>query len=116
MDLDMTSRTVPKPGTPQIVERWRLTGQNSRRKGVAFQAHQAELVPNEHLRVDGTMRLMTRHTSFQPHDRVFEGKGTPLVGMAFDAGRFISKRKSGHLGHQAAVRLVTIYTVNGPFE
>ena len=116
MDLDVTSRTIPKPGTTQIMERWRLTGQNSRGKSVTFQAHQAELRPNEHLGVNGTMRCVACHTSFEAHHGMLEGKGPPLVGMAFDAGRFISKRKSGHLRHQAAVRLVTIYTVNSPFE
>jgi len=61
------------------------------------------------------MRLMTGHTPFQTHDRVLEGKRPPFVGMALDTGRFISKRESGHLGHETIVWLVTIYTMNGAF-
>jgi len=82
---------------------------------MAFQTKKTLLVPNQHLGINGPMRLMATHAALQPHGRVLKGEWAPFVRMALDASGFVTEGDSHLPGLQPAVGLVTVNTADRSF-
>lgn len=121
VNLLVADRAVLKARRTQIVERWRHHSDNrarivyARQIRVAFQANQADLLPNQHARVGRTMRLMTGAATLKPHGRVFKRKGPAFIPVAVEASRVVGAERLQHGRADTAVRIVTIDTGHGAF-
>jgi hypothetical protein len=82
---------------------------------MTFQTKKTLLVPNQHLRIYRSMRLMTTHAALQPHGWVLKGERTPFVRMALDASGLVTEGDSYLPGLQPAVRLVTVNATDRSF-
>src|SRR5262249_33578372 len=82
---------------------------------MTLQTEKTLLMPNQHLRICGSMRLMTTHAALQPHGWMLKGERTPFVGMALDARRLITEG-SFHLPRlQPSVGLVAVNATDRSF-
>lgn len=75
---------------------------------VAFQAHEAFFVPDEHARIRRAMRLMAGAASIHLHRSVLEGERSPLITVALEAAGFIGIYSSNRLRKKASVGIVAI--------
>jgi hypothetical protein len=82
---------------------------------MTFQTKKTLLMPNQHLRICRSMRLMTTHTALQAHRRMLKGERTPFVGMALDARRFITEGSFHLPGLQPTVGLVAVNATDCSF-
>ncbi len=85
------------------------------RAGVALQAQEALLVPGEHTRVGGAVRLVTGAAIPQEDRRVLEWKRPALVAVAFEAPDVIRRDPPQLARRQLAVRIVAVGAADGPF-
>src|SRR5947209_3729842 len=65
--------------------------------GVALQTNKSLFVPDQHARVRGSVRFMTRTATLHPQRRVLESEGTALVAVALEAARLIGIDRSNGL-------------------
>ena len=82
---------------------------------MAFQAYESNLGARQHSRIGGTMRLVTCLTAFKTYSSMLEGERSPLVSVAFKATRFVGGEGLKHRGANAAMRVMTVYTIHVPF-
>ena len=82
---------------------------------MTFQTEKALFMANEHFGIHGPMRFMTSHATLQAHGRMFKGKRTSFVGMALDAGGFVTERHFRLVRLEASMLFVAIHTVDGSF-
>jgi hypothetical protein len=108
----MTDRAVLKPRRAKIVKRGRHVAQCSCLRaqiGVAFQANKPDLMPGQHTRIRGTVRLMAALTSFKSHGRVLKGKRASLVRVAAQAARLVRGERPNLSRINRPVRIVAIH-------
>jgi hypothetical protein len=97
----------------QIVKRRRHHADGSRRVGrrqirVTLQANIADVLPRQHSRIRGAVRLMARRAALETHGPVFERERTALVSVAVEATRLVGSERLGHHVADTSVRIVTI--------
>lgn len=68
---------------------------------MALQAHLAYLMTDQHARISGAVRLMTRHATLEANGRVLENEWTALIAVALEAGRLVAESNPHRLRQEA---------------
>jgi hypothetical protein len=83
--------------------------------GVALQTNLALFVTHQHPGIRRAVRLMASGTTFQPHGRMFENKGSAFIAVAGEASGFIAEGRLHAIGAECGVRIVAIHAGHGAF-
>lgn len=111
MDLLMAYRAVLESGRAKVMKSRRHAAQCGclcSKIGVALQTNEANLMPRQHARVSGAMRLMTGLAPLKPHGCVLKGERTPFICVALKAAGFVCRKRSYLTSIDRAVRVVTV--------
>lgn len=110
MDLRVAHRAITEPRTAETVKSGRNAAESigDSDVGVAFQADEALLVPDQHSGIDRAVRLVTARTPPQPKGSVLKREWAPFVAMAFKAPRLIGESNLHRSGQEAAMWVMTI--------
>ena len=82
---------------------------------MALETQLINLVPVQQLGIRGAVRLVTRDAPFHAHGSMFEDERAALVGVALHTGNLISVGEADLARIEAAMRLVTIHTMDRAF-
>jgi len=114
VNLLVTDGAIAKARRSQVMEGGRhnsrhdSAGIRDRQVGMAFETDEAHFLPDQHLRVRGTVRQVATLAAFFPDRSVLEGEGSAFVAMTLEAARLIGARHPHEAGFEAAVRIVAI--------
>src|SRR5687768_6303769 len=82
---------------------------------VTFETDETDLMPCQHARIGGAMRLMAAVASFEAHGRMHEREWTSFVAVALHAARLVC-RKGPHLPRiDRPVGIMAIYARHSSF-
>ncbi len=115
----MANRAVSKSRGTQIVESGRDYSERGpgvggvRQIRMALQANQPDFLPDQHTRIRGPVRLMTRPAALKSHGRVLECEGSALIPVAFEAAWLVCREGLHHTGPEASMRVVAIHARHG---
>lgn len=88
----------------------------SRQIGVALETRQPHLLPRQHSGISGSVRFMTRRTSFKSHWTVLEGERPALIAMTGQAAGFIGSEALQHRRTYRAVWIVAVDATHCAFR
>jgi hypothetical protein len=119
MHLLMAYRTVLKARRPNVVKSGRYTTEGSGLRSnirVTLQAYKPNLMPGQHARIGGTVRLMATLTSFKSRRSVFESERPSLIGMAAETSELVGGECSDLLPVDGSVGVMTINAGHSAFR
>jgi hypothetical protein len=121
VNLLVTDRAVLVARRIQVVECRRHYAYYAARRviawqvGVAFETYEAHLLPRQHARIGGTVRLVASSATFKSDGCVLECEWTALITVAIETARLVGGEILLHRGADGTVRIVAIHATHGVF-
>ncbi len=115
VDVDVASSAVLPSGLEEVVERGGGRADDSRRRGVALQAEEADFGAFQQAGVDRAVDLVAGGAPLDLHRRVFEDEGALLVRVAVVAGEVVANGGGVLAVAEAAVLVVAVGALHEAF-